>query len=77
MHFILFRGVTELRVEVTVESSSYDSVILVVSPEQNISSRILSSVVSAALELDSALKTEVAVLPVPIPAKRLVYSPTG
>jgi len=50
---------------------------LVVSPNQKITSSVLSNAVTAALELDSALETEIAVLPIQLPAKRLVYSPTG
>ena len=34
--------------------------------------------VTSAVELDPALRTEIAVIPVPdIPARRVVYSPTG
>lgn len=68
---------TDLRAEKTLESSDYDSIILVVSPNQKITSSVLSNAVTAALELDSALETEIAVLPIQLPAKRLVYSPTG
>uniref|UniRef100_A0AAR5P683 Cytosol aminopeptidase domain-containing protein n=2 Tax=Dendroctonus ponderosae TaxID=77166 RepID=A0AAR5P683_DENPD len=69
--------VTQLRAEPSLDSPNYDSLILVVSPDQKISSNILSKAVSAALELDPALKTELALLPVQLPAKRFIYSPTG
>lgn len=69
--------ITQLRAESSLDSPNYDSLILVVSPDQKISSNVLSKAVLAALELDPALKTELALLPVQLPAKRFVYSPTG
>ncbi|CAH1122395.1 unnamed protein product [Ceutorhynchus assimilis] len=68
--------VTQVRVA-DLESDAYDALVLVATPKQKISSPVLSRAISDALNLDPALKTEIAVLPVSLPAKRLVYSPTG
>lgn len=69
--------VTTLKAVTNIDSADYDSIVLVSSPGQKLSSTVLSDVLAAALELDSALKSESAVLPVQLPAKRLVHSPTG
>ncbi|XP_066154589.1 putative aminopeptidase W07G4.4 isoform X1 [Euwallacea fornicatus] len=69
--------VTQFKSEISLESTNYDSLVLVASPDLPLTSSALSTTIATALHLDPALKTEIAVLPIPLPAKRLVYSPTG
>ncbi|KAL1498053.1 hypothetical protein ABEB36_008913 [Hypothenemus hampei] len=68
---------TQLVAVTSLDTPDFDSIILVASPNQQISSPILSKTISAAIELDPSLKTEIAILAITLPAKRLVYSPTG
>ncbi|CAH1154254.1 unnamed protein product [Phaedon cochleariae] len=68
---------TKVQVETSLENPDYDAIILVASPEQKLQSGKLQTVVSGALNLDPSLKTELAILPVDLPAGRVVYSPTG
>ncbi|KAG5893945.1 hypothetical protein JTB14_009692 [Gonioctena quinquepunctata] len=68
---------TKLIVETSIESSDYDGIILVSSPDQKLKSTKLQGVISDALKYDASLKTELAVLPIGLPAGRLVHSPTG
>lgn len=68
---------TKVVVETSVESPEYDGILLVAAPDQTLKCSKLNTVIQNALKLDSALKTEIAVLPIDLPAKRLIYSPTG
>lgn len=60
-----------------MESKDYDGIIVVHGPEQKFNNCIFDDVISTALKCDPSLKTEIAVLPIDLPASRLVYSPVG
>nr|XP_023021022.1 putative aminopeptidase W07G4.4 [Leptinotarsa decemlineata] len=68
---------TKLIVENLLESPDYDGIILVSSPDQKLKCSQLQSVISDALKYDPSLKTELVILPISLPAARLVHSPTG
>lgn len=70
--------VTKLVAESSLEARDYDALILIYTPEQQIKSAPLQKAVTAALQYDPSLKSEIAILPLPeLPAGRLVYAPTG
>lgn len=67
-----------MRAEPDICSCDYDSIILVsgCSPGTN-EPEPFKTVLYAAAQIDAALGTLGAVLPINLPAKRLIYSPTG
>ncbi|KRT83844.1 hypothetical protein AMK59_3409 [Oryctes borbonicus] len=68
----------EICEEHSIESEGYDGVVFISSNGQEVKSEKLSNPISQFVRLDPTLKSDIAVLPVPeIPAKRLVYAPTG
>lgn len=68
---------TEIRVENSLESKDYDGIVIVHVPEQKFNHSLIDSAISAALKCDPSLKSEIAVIPIGLPASRLVYSPLG
>lgn len=64
-------------VETSLNSTDYDGIFVVASPDQEIPGE-LSSVISRQRQFDAAVDQQVTVLPVPsLSAGRVVYSPTG
>ncbi|CAG9860635.1 unnamed protein product [Phyllotreta striolata] len=68
---------TPLRAETSLDSADYDAILLVTAPDQTLKTTQLKERLDEALEYDPSLKTEIAVLPIDLPAKRLVHAPTG
>ncbi|XP_063925456.1 putative aminopeptidase W07G4.4 [Zophobas morio] len=69
---------TKVVVETSLQSPDYDGLLLVSSPPLALKAAALAKTLKAAIALDPALESEVAVLPLPdLPAKRLVHAPTG
>ncbi|CAH1111176.1 unnamed protein product [Psylliodes chrysocephalus] len=66
-----------IKVEVSIDAAEYDGIVLVTAPGHHLKTSKLQGCISDALTLDPSLKTEIAVLPINLPAKRLVHSPTG
>lgn len=60
-----------------MESKDYDGILLVCTNEQKINDIVIEKAIAAALKCDPSLKSEIAVLPVGLPASRLVFSPVG
>lgn len=68
----------ELKYEPNIRSTDYDGVILVAGCKPGTEEpEPFKSVLCAAVELDDALFKLGAVLPINLPARRLIYSPTG
>ncbi|XP_056634675.1 putative aminopeptidase W07G4.4 [Diorhabda sublineata] len=68
---------TKVIVETSLESPEYDGILIVSAPGQVLKCTKLKQIVEEALKFDPSLKSEIAVLQTDLPAKRLVYSPTG
>ncbi|XP_072391628.1 putative aminopeptidase W07G4.4 isoform X1 [Diabrotica undecimpunctata] len=68
---------TKLVVETSIESPDYDGILLVSAPDQKLKSSKLNSLLQDALSFDQSLKTEIGVLQTDLPARRVIYSPTG
>lgn len=60
-----------------MESREYDGIVVVHVPEQKINHSVIDNAISAALKCDSSLTSEIAIIPIGLPASRLVYSPLG
>lgn len=76
--YIFFRPPeTEIRFENSLESKDYDCIIIVYVPEQKLNNSLVDSAISTALKCDPSLKSEIAIIPVGLPASRIVYSPVG
>ena len=60
-----------------LESSSYDSIVLVTPDLGPVTHPVLSSALSAVASVDAKALTSVTLVPVSLPCKRLVLSPTG
>lgn len=72
----VYRGCT-ISEDIDLRSTSYDGIVMVSWSEAPVLKGI-STLVDKAMQLDHALLTETAVIPIPdLPAGRLVHSPTG
>ena len=69
---------TEVRVEENICSPDYDGIILVSgTPPGTEEPEPFKSVIYCAAQLDNALFESGALLPINLPAKKIIYSPTG
>ena len=60
-----------------LETGDHDSIVLVTPDLGPVSHTVLSSALSAVASVDAKALTSVSLVPVSLPAKRLVLSPTG
>lgn len=68
---------TKIIIETSLESQDYDAILLVSTPGQKLKSAVLQNAINTALNYDPTLNSELAILPIDLPASRLVHSPTG
>ncbi|XP_058793754.1 putative aminopeptidase W07G4.4 [Phymastichus coffea] len=69
---------SQLKIEPNICSSDYDGIVLISgTPPAECEPEPFKSVIFQAAQIDNALFENGAVLPINLPAKRLIYSPTG
>ena len=72
----MLRCLPSVTVTSSLEDGSYDSLVLV-SPDTKHDNAKITSALSALQSVDKAALDTVSVVPVSLPCKRLVFSPTG